>query len=123
MEVDLPSLIPGAKLRKIPDLTRPNVPVVVWGTVKLTKSPRKPRKEHVEQLTLPGAPEWGKAFRVRQKPGPKSLRPFWESVLGRPIPDRVWHSAMKATQYGRGSKPITAEDLRRRIAIEEDPRA
>lgn len=116
--MDLSTLIPQAKIRQPCDLTRPNTPVEVWGRIKLTKTPKSPKKQRVEQIEF--RPFWACAHKVRKKPGPKSMRPFWESVLGRPIPDVVWASAMKATQYGRGAKPITADDLRRRIvAIEE----
>lgn len=57
---------------------------------------------------------WTNAMLCRR--GPKSVRPFWEAVLGRQIPDVVWASAMKQTLHQRGAKPITKEDLLRRIA-------
>lgn len=122
--MDLTSLLPSAKVRKLPDLSQPNRAVEVWGRIKLTKSPKVPAKRpKVQQtsLTLEGLVRHAK---VKQKPGPKSMRPFWEQVLGRPIPDVVWSSAMKATQFERGSRPITREDLLARIAnLEGTPRA
>jgi hypothetical protein len=122
--LELTDLIPSATVRKLPDLSRPNRAVEVWGRIKLTKSPRKPAKRNKAQqtsLTLEGLIRSAKA---RQKPGPKSLRPFWEQVLGRSIPDVVWSSAMKATQIQRGAKPITREALLARIhALEGNPHA
>ena len=122
--MDLTSLIPSAEVRKLPDLSRPNRAVEVWGRIKITKSIKVPAKRSKAQqtaLTLEGLVRHAK---VKQKTGPKSMRPFWEQALGRSIPDVVWSSAMKATQAERGSKPITREDLLARISnLEGSPRA
>ena len=122
--MELTSLITSATVRQLPDLSQPNRAVEVWGRVKLTKSAKAPAKRPKAQQTSLKLEGLIRKAKIRQKPGPKSARPFWERVLGRSIPDVVWSSAMKATQFERGSHPITREDLLARIAnLEGNPRA
>lgn len=127
MELSLADLASGCCSAKLAEL-KPNTLVRAWDRWYIYKTPKSDSraidmlrflevpKSRAPRLSAGDAPvpEWGKT--MKRKTGPKSARPFWESVLGRKIPDLVWASAMKQTQYQRGAKPITKEDLLRRIA-------
>ena len=127
MDLSLTTIVSDCRPARLIEL-KPNTPVRVWGRWFIYKTPKAdpqpiepPRLLDVSRSRVPRlgdgetpTPEWGKT--MKRKTGPKSARPFWESVLGRKIPDLVWASAMKQTQWTRGAKPITKEDLLRRIA-------
>ena len=119
MEPSLATLASDRRPAKLAEQGAERIPQVL-GRCYIDKTPKlqgqtaeasltRAQSANDEQVT-----SWGKA--MRRKTGPKSARPFWEAVLGRAIPDQVWSSAMKQTQFTRGAKPITKEDLLRRIA-------